>query len=223
MMTTIWLLAFGFGDVRAQIAQALEGEFGLRVDAEHVEMLELRHLGKEAGERLKLSASALRFDRTVETYLWPGQSLDAVSGRTAPMRVRFRLPKLGEEVRTREAVKARQVLSEKDVEKVACYWNPAEPRGRFARFSTVLGRETKSNLAAGRRLLASDVAILPVVRSGETVQVMQRVGTAVLRFPAVSLKAGRVGEEIPVRQTGDFRQRRARIAGPGLVSIGEVQ
>jgi flagella basal body P-ring formation protein FlgA len=72
-------------------------------------------------------------------------------------------------------------------------------------------------IRAGQRLIRSDLAIVPPVRRGESVQASLAIGTAKISFDAVSEMDGGDGQSVFVKREG--RRLRGRVTGAGAVEI----
>ncbi len=221
--------ATGDSQLQAAIVEALQEHFALAARVEEVEILEVQRFapaGALGGERAhyELGRGGVRQVPGEGIYVWAGMEIDETRGRSIPVRARFRLPRLGEELRLKAAMDARQILVPELVELVRVYWKPNEA-GRIAAFSWVVGKESRRRLAKGQRLLRNDFEAAPAVRRGERLVATERIRGGVLRYMAECLDAGAVGEAVRIRRPanwpGSKRWATAKVAAPGAVEILE--
>lgn len=203
MMTALLSLLVA-ADTRSLVALALEREFGLRVVASQIELLDKSPAEMSEQQGLALRRWGLQLEMSTATYRW---------GRIPDLR--FRLPKLRQSLRLKHAKAKGDVLRAEDVEEIATLWRPqgSSPLG-FA-----VGYECQRALPAGHELQARDVRSVPLVRRGEPLQALQQSQNYILRFPAISMRSGGLGEVILVRKPGQAKLLPATVRGAGLVEL----
>lgn len=75
----------------------------------------------------------------------------------------------------------------------------------------------RRSVRVGQPLLRSDLATIPPVRRGESVQASLEVASASLSFDAVAEMDGAEGQSVFIKRDG--RRLRARVTGPGSVQV----
>ena len=83
----------------------------------------------------------------------------------------------------------------------------------------VPGLEARRSIAEGEPLTPAVVRVPPLVKSGDQVDVIVRVGAVQVTGTGVANGSGRAGDTIRVRTPQRSRMLTGRIVGPGLVEI----
>jgi flagella basal body P-ring formation protein FlgA len=81
------------------------------------------------------------------------------------------------------------------------------------------GATALRNLARGEVIAATDAAIVPAVRTGQTVRAVAHVGTIVVSATLVAAQNGDRGDVIRVVNKASRRELRARVTGEGTVEV----
>ena len=74
-------------------------------------------------------------------------------------------------------------------------------------------------IAEGRAILASMVATTQLVKSGDEVQTVVRIGALEARGAAIASQSGALGDEIRVVNADSKRALKARVTGEGEVEV----
>lgn len=93
---------------------------------------------------------------------------------------------------------------------------------RFARLlseSEVTGARVMRILDTGAVLQVSDVVIPPLVKAGESVTAVVRIGAVEVTAEMTAIDAGALGDEIRIAHADRKRMLRGRIVGPGRVEV----
>jgi flagella basal body P-ring formation protein FlgA len=83
----------------------------------------------------------------------------------------------------------------------------------------VVGSRVRRNIAAGEAITASVIEVAPLVRSGDRVTVIVRVGAVEAESQGVASGSGHEGDVIRVAMPGSKRLRPAQIVGPRTVEV----
>jgi flagella basal body P-ring formation protein FlgA len=121
-------------------------------------------------------------------------------------------------VRARRSVARSEELTAEDVEEVDGPFVDELLR-RVPALDDVIGARARRNLVSGEALTASDVDVPPVVRTGDAVQAIVRIGAVEAEGRAVASGSGNLGDIVRVTPPGTRRTLKARIIGPGKVEI----
>lgn len=191
-------------DTRALLSSALAREFGLEVAAAQIELAPSTPPDLDDKQGLALRRWGLHLDATSETYRW---------GRVPDMR--FRLPKLKQEIRLKRAIAKGEVLRVEDLEIALVAWRPKVNTD----LKQAVGLECLRALAAGHILTTRDVRNAAVIHRGDALQAIQQSKNYVLRFPAISMRNGALGETILIRKPGQAKLLAATVRGAGLVEL----
>ncbi len=93
----------------------------------------------------------------------------------------------------------------------------AAGEGVFARVADVRGKRLRRSLAAGAVLRAADLESVPLVRRGDVVEIVARLGNIEVRAPGLAREDGRAGDTVRVKNMASRRLILARVAGRGTV------
>ncbi len=203
-MITLALMLLAAADTRALLSDALAREFGMQVPAAQIELLPSTPPDLDAKQGLSLRRWGLHLDRASETYGW---------GRVPELQ--FRLPKLSQMLRLKRAKAKGDILRSEDVELIPVAWRPGAP----AAPQLVLGMECLRALPPGHTLTALDLRSAALVHRGDALQAVQQSKNYVLRFPAISMRNGSLGETILIRKPGQAKLLAATVRGAGLVEL----
>ena len=91
-------------------------------------------------------------------------------------------------------------------------------KGFFAGREGLCGKRLRRALTAGSVVHAADVESVPLVRRGEVVDIVARVGAIEVRVPGLAREDGRAGETVRVKNMASRRLVSVRVAGRGLVA-----
>lgn len=203
-MMTLALTLLIAADTRALLSSALAREFGLKVAAAQIELAPSTppHLDDKQG--LALRRWGLHMDAVSETYRW---------GRVPDLQ--FRLPKLSQMLRLRRAKAKGDILQSEDIERIPAPWRPSTAAAPHL----AIGMECLRALPSGHTLTARDLRSAAIVHRGDTLQAVQQSKNYVLRFPAISMRNGALGETILIRKPGQAKLLAATVRGAGLVEL----
>jgi flagella basal body P-ring formation protein FlgA len=121
-------------------------------------------------------------------------------------------------VRVRREVPRGRVFEPADVEAVRTELE----EGRFVRppsIESVLGARAARALAPGVMVGFSDLIVERMVKSGDRVRAVVRLGGAEIETVAVAVQAGTLNDVIPVVNPGTRRVLRGRVVGSGEVEV----
>jgi flagella basal body P-ring formation protein FlgA len=121
-------------------------------------------------------------------------------------------------VRARRAIGRDQALVAGDVEEINAPLRN-QPIKRVPALADVIGTRLRRQVAAGEAITSAVVQVTPVVRSGDKVTMLVRVGVVEAEGRGVASGSGHVGDVIRVTNQGTRRPLKARITGPGEVEI----
>lgn len=203
-MMTLALTLLIAADTRALLSSALAREFGLKVAAAQIELAPSTPPNLDDKQGLALRRWGLHLDATSETYRW---------GRVPDLQ--FRLPKLSQVLRLKRAMAKGDVLQAEDIEWIPIAWRPnavATPR-------IAVGMECLRALPAGHTLTSHDLRSAAIVHRGDALQAVQQSKHYVLRFPAISMRNGALGDTILIRKPGQAKLLAATVRGPSLVEL----
>jgi flagella basal body P-ring formation protein FlgA len=203
-MITLALTLLIAADTRALLSSALAREFGLQVPAAQIELAASTPTDIDAKQGLALRRWGLHMDPSNESYRW---------GRVPDLQ--FRLPKLKQAIRLKHAMSKGEILREEDLEMTPVAWRP----NSAADLTHAIGMECLRNLPAGHLLNARDLRSAAVVHRGDNLQAIQQSKSYVLRFPAISMRNGALGETILIRKPGQAKLLAATVRGAGLVEL----
>lgn len=91
------------------------------------------------------------------------------------------------------------------------------PGGMVVSRAQLANASAARTMRAGDPLRASDLKPTPVIRAGDSVELIVQRGSVAVSVRALARQAGCVGQTIPVRNEMTGRLVNARVAGPGVV------
>lgn len=191
-------------DTRASLSQSLAREFGLHVPAEQIALAASTSSEIDPKQAQALRRWGLHLDLTTEIYRW---------GRVPD--IQFRLPKLKQAIRLKNAKAKGEILREEDLEVTPVAWRP----NASADLTHAVGLECLRSLPAGKLLDARDLRSAAIVHRGDKLQAVQQSKNYVLRFPAISMRNGALGETVLIRKPGQAKLISATVRGEGLVEL----
>lgn len=203
-MITLALMLLAAADTRALLSDALAREFGLQVSAAQIELAPSTPPDLDAKQGLALRRWGLHLDAASETYRW---------GRVPDLQ--FRLPKLSQVLRLKRTKAKGEILESEDVERIPVAWRPSTAAAPYL----AIGMECLRALPSGHALTARDLRSAAIVHRGDTLQAFQQSKNYVLRFPAISMRNGALGETILIRKPGQAKLLAATVRGSGLVEL----
>lgn len=121
-------------------------------------------------------------------------------------------------VRARRALVHRATLDTGDLERVTADVGRM-PLEALPDERVLAGARVSRPIAEGRAILASMVATTQLVKSGDEVQTVVRIGALEARGSAVAAQSGTLGEEIRVVNVDSKRALKARVTGEGEVEV----
>ena len=121
-------------------------------------------------------------------------------------------------VRARRAIARDEALVAGDLEEVNAPLRN-QPIKRLPVLADVIGTRVRRQVAAGEAITSAVVQVIPLVRSGDKVTMVVRVGAVEAEGRGVASGSGHVGDVIRVTNTATRRPLKARITGPGEVEI----
>ena len=83
----------------------------------------------------------------------------------------------------------------------------------------LIGLAARRNIAAGEALTPAILRVPPVIKSGDPVDIIVRIGAVSVTGSGIASGSGQIGEQIRVMQPHSSRPLTARIVGPGAVEI----
>lgn len=147
--------------------------------------------------------------------LWRG-TLATTTKRSVPVWVRAKVLAKRPCWRAKSELTSGALLADHQFDRSEDWLNPflsaaecADPGGKGVRL--------RRPLRGGQLLLRSDLAVVPPVRRGESVQASLEVASATLSFDAVAEMDGTDGQSVLIKREG--RRLRARVIGPGAVQV----
>jgi len=203
-MITFAIALLIVADTRALLSTALSREFGLQVPAAQIELTPSTPPDIDARQGLALRRWGLHMNTSNESYRW---------GRVPDLQ--FRLPKLKQAIRLKNSKTKGDILREDDLEMTPVAWRP----NSAGDLTHAIGMECLRNLPAGHILTARDLRSAAVVHRGDSLQAIQQSKSYVLRFPAISMRNGALGETILIRKPGQAKLLSATVRGAGLVEL----
>jgi flagella basal body P-ring formation protein FlgA len=121
-------------------------------------------------------------------------------------------------VRARRALARDEALDAGDVEEINAPLRNQLIK-RVPALADVIGTRLRRQVAAGEAITSAVVQVTPVVRSGDKVTMLVRIGAVEAEGRGVASGSGHVGDVIRVTNQGTRRPLKARITGPGEVEI----
>ncbi|MBY0372114.1 flagellar basal body P-ring formation chaperone FlgA [bacterium] len=91
--------------------------------------------------------------------------------------------------------------------------------GYFTGLGALEGRTAKGQSATGQVLGKNNTQLAAVVTSGQSVELVRRKPSFVLKAKARALQSGRLGQWIPVQNTSSGKMIQARVTGPNEVEM----
>jgi flagella basal body P-ring formation protein FlgA len=83
----------------------------------------------------------------------------------------------------------------------------------------LIGARVSRPIAEGRAILASMVATTQLIKSGDEVQTVVRIGALEARGAAIASQGGALGDEIRVVNADSKRALKVRVIGEGEVEV----
>jgi flagella basal body P-ring formation protein FlgA len=121
-------------------------------------------------------------------------------------------------VRATRAILRDEAFASGDVEQVNAPMRNQLLR-RVPALEDVIGNRARRNIAQGEAITAAVVNVQPLVRSGDAVSVLVRIGAVEAEGKGIASGSGHTGDVIRVVNKGSRRPLKARITGPGAVEI----
>jgi flagella basal body P-ring formation protein FlgA len=121
-------------------------------------------------------------------------------------------------LRARRALAHRETLEAADLERVTADVGRM-PLEALPDERLLAGARVARPIAEGKPVLASMVASTQVVKSGDEVQTVVRIGALEARGSAVAAQSGALGDEIRVVNVESKRALKARVTGEGEVEV----
>lgn len=158
----------------------------------------------DAGSRVGGSVRFLLFEDAKQERR--AGSVDAVVHVTAP------------HLRARHALAHRATLETSDLERVTADVGRL-PLEALPDERLLAGARVSRPIAEGRAILGSMVASTQLVKSGDEVQTIVRIGALEARGAAIASQGGALGDEIRVVNAESKRALKARVTGEGEVEV----
>lgn len=121
-------------------------------------------------------------------------------------------------LRARRALAHRATLDASDLERVTADVGRM-PLEALPDERLLAGARVSRPIAEGRPILASMVATAQLVKSGDEVQTVVRIGALEARGAAIASQSGALGDEIRVVNADSKRALKARVTGEGEVEV----
>lgn len=121
-------------------------------------------------------------------------------------------------VRARRALAHRETIAAADLERVTADVGRM-PMEALPDEGALAGAKVSRPIAAGKTVLASMIASAQLVKSGDEVQTVVRIGALEARGAAIAAQGGALGDEIRVVNADSKRALRARVTGDGEVEV----
>ena len=122
------------------------------------------------------------------------------------------------QVRARRALARNEHITAADVEEVEGDLVD-QPMRRLPMLSDAIGARLRRNVAEGEPITAAVIEVPPVVRSGDAVRVIVRIGAVEAEGRGTASGSGYIGDIVNVINSGSRRPLKARITGAGQVEI----
>lgn len=208
-------------DVREAIVSAVRVRMGaaaeINIGEIYVRMLKGQREQPRRGAVVALPDAGSRTGGFVRFLLFDGP----VGGRqparrlgSATVELHVTMPHL----RSVHALSPRAIVGRADVERVTTDVGRM-PLQVLPPEGAVIGARVLRPIPAGRPIVASMVAATPLVRSGDEVRTIVRVGTLEVRGMAIAAQTGTLGEKIRVVNAESRRALEGRVIGEGEVEV----
>jgi flagella basal body P-ring formation protein FlgA len=144
------------------------------------------------------------------------------TGPAASVRVRADVKVVADYVVATRPVAAGQVLVAADVNAVRGVVADV-PFRRLPTLVEVVGGRVLRTLAPGAVLQPGSVAVIPLVRAGQNVTALAKIGTVEASLTFVAVDGGGTGDVIRILNPDTRKTLRARVVSTGLVEVINVQ
>jgi flagella basal body P-ring formation protein FlgA len=208
-------------DVRDAIVSAVRARMGVAAEINigeiYVRLLKGKREAPRKGAVVALPDAGARTGGFVRFLLFDGPVDRRQPARrlgSADVELHVTMPHL----RASHALSPRTIVGRADVEQVTADVGRM-PLQVLPREGAVIGARVLRPIAAGKPIVASMVAATPLVRSGDEVRTIVRVGTLEVRGMAIAAQTGTLGEKIRVVNAESRRALEGRVVGEGEVEV----
>ncbi len=218
-----WIYNEGEAPVRAAIVEAIRARMGAKV-AVTIGTLQIRQAGSAGTTSIVAPLTAVpdagaRTGGFIRFVIYDGRARSttkALGKRIATADAEVFVA--AEQVSARRAIAPRTTIAAEDLETLVedVGRSPLRPLpdSRFA-----IGSKALRPIAAGERVTATMIAAPALVKSGDQVQTVVRVGSLEAHGVAVATQTGSLGEEIRLVNTSSRRTLRGRVIGTREVEV----
>jgi flagella basal body P-ring formation protein FlgA len=219
-----WIYNEGEAPVRAAIIEAVRARMGASVDVT-IGGLTIREVASGAlvAPIAAVPDVGARTGGFVRFVLYDGRTANTTAGaaRPAPRRVGTADAEIfvaADQVTARHAITRGQILAADDVEAARLDLGRAPirplPAARLA-----IGAKALRPIAAGERIAAAMIAAPALVKSGDAVQTIVRIGSLEAHGMAIAAQPGTLGAEIRLVNVSSRRTLRGRVVGEREVEV----
>jgi flagella basal body P-ring formation protein FlgA len=208
-------------DVRDAIVSAVRARMGaaaeINIGEIYVRLLKGQREQQRKGAIVALPDAGARTGGFVRFLLFDGpvdRRLPARRLGSADVELHVTIPHL----RASHALSPRAIVGRADVERVTADVGRM-PLQVLPPEGAIVGARVLRPIAAGKPIVAAMVAATPLVRSGDEVRTIVRVGTLEVRGMAIAAQTGTLGEKIRVVNADSRRALEGRVVGEGQVEV----
>lgn len=205
-------------DWESEIRQALDALFDLQIPEEEILIVDKRISPGPKGH-VALQRNGLSYDAAKQQYLWHGK-IDGPKGYAA-LRICFLMKHRQSRMIASRNLPVGKLVDASDFEASLLPWHPdtsnvKEPSVEFA------GRILRRSLTKGTILHSIHLMEAPVIRPGDSVELISQAGRARIRIPAVARGKARIGDPLLIATLDGNKLLRAVAIGPGVVEIRSI-
>jgi len=197
-------------------AEAIASALGNPTDS-----FEIIRYGPQHGPAGKLEFSRRGFVRTAANrnpVLWKGRLRYSPSG-SVPAWAEVRFLHSVDQFVASQALPAGHILEAGDLQTKPMPADPFHDRSS-ARLADLVGKAMRRSIKAGTTVDLASLTEPPVVGRGDAVRIEARAGAAFVSVDGTARSAGRIGQEITVRNIQNGKLLKARVAARGVVAVG---
>ncbi len=198
-----------------EIRQALNDLFGLHLLDEEIQLREKKISPGPMGH-IALQRNGLSYDTVKKQYLWHGK-IDGPSGYAA-LRITFTMQHSQSRMVAARNLPVGKLVEASDFESILHPWHPEDSKFKETSIP-ISGRILRRSLTRGTILQSSHLMEAPLIRPGDTVELISQAGSASIRTPAVARGKARLGDPLLIATLEGKRLLRAIAIAPGVVEI----
>ena len=200
---------------QTELRQALYDLFGLQLPGEEIQLREMKISPGPMGH-IVLQRNGLSYDTVKKQYVWYGK-IDGPSGFMA-IRITFTMQHSKLRMVAARNLPIGKVIEASDFENMSFPWQPADHPVKESSIP-ISGQSLRRSLTKGTILQTSHLIEAPLIRSGDTVELISQAGSARIRTPAVARGKARLGDPLLIATLEGKRLLRAIAIAPGVVEI----